>query len=279
MTTEKIEIKTKTLPSTLTALVDATLGIEKIRVRSQVRQSHLALQGRCDEETDNLIAELQRLESYTDGRIAKLLMSHPAYPWFSRVKGIGKENVAKVIGPVDIQRANTISALWKFAGFAVEGGHSPKRVKGEKLSYNSQLRSMCWRVAVSLMRAGGVFYEYYTHEKEKYHQKYANQEIKIIPTPAGKWMCENCGESWKNKRDVSVCCNNQFIIQKLKEEPAGIIYEGHLHNQALRKMIKLFLACLWLVWREAEGLPVTKPYAIEQLKHDSFINPWDMVDK
>jgi hypothetical protein len=48
---------------------------------------------------------------------------------------------------------------------------------------------------------------------------------------------------------------------------------------ALRKMVKLFLACLWLEWRKAEGLPLTKPYAIEQLGHDSFISPEEMCDR
>ncbi len=62
-------------------------------------------------------------------------------------------------------------------------------------------------------------------------------------------------------------------------EPEGIISAGHVHNQALRKMIKLFLACLWLKWREAEGLPVTKPYAIDKLGHNSYIDPWEMVDR
>jgi hypothetical protein len=48
---------------------------------------------------------------------------------------------------------------------------------------------------------------------------------------------------------------------------------------AVRKAIKLFLACLWLVWREAEGLPISKPYAIDKLGHNSYIVPWKMIDK
>jgi len=58
-----------------------------------------------------------------------------------------------------------------------------------------------------------------------------------------------------------------------------MISEGHIHNMALRKMIKLFLVCLWVVWREEEGLSVTKPYAIDRLGHNSYIGPWEMVDR
>lgn len=253
---ETEETREVIIRSTLSSLVDAALAIEKVRVRSQVRQSHLALNGRKDEETDNLVEKLQELESYVDSRVAKHVVSHPAYYWFSLIKGIGKENIGKVLFAIDIEKAGTISALWKFAGFSVEDGKSPKRVKGGgKLSYNSQLRSMCWRLGSSLMRAKGKFYEYYESQKQRYQVSYESRGIKIVPATALP------------------------KVNGKKSESEGYISEGHVHNQALRKMIKLFLACLWLVWREAEGLPVTKPYAIGVLKHDSFINPWVMTDK
>lgn len=239
----------------LNKLVDATLAIEKLRVSSEVRQTHLALQGRTDPETDELHRRLEDLEDYVDGRIAHLIQSHPAYYWFSRVKGVGKENIGKVVAPVNIERADTISSLWKFAGFSVEDGKAPKRAKGDKLSYNSQLRSMCWRLGSSLLRGKGEFYAYYINEKEKYRQRYQNQGIEIVPATK------------LPKKDGK------------RYEPGDMISEGHVHNQAMRKMIKLFLACLWLTWREAEGLPATKPYAIEKLGHNSFIDPWVMTDR
>lgn len=246
----------KPLKPLLPSLVDATLAIEKLRVASEVGQSHLALQGRHDPERDELHRRLKDLEDYVDGRVANLIQGHSAYPWFSKVKGIGKENIGKVVGLVDIEKAPTISSLWKFAGFSVEDGVAPKRRKGGgKLEYNSQLRSMCWRLGSSLLRAKGNFYDYYLKEKDKYYQKYENQDIKIVPATS------------LPKKDGK------------RYEPEDMISEGHVHNQALRKMIKVFLAGLWVTWREAEGLPVTKPYAIDRLGHNSYIDPWEMVDK
>ena len=240
---------------TLSMLVDAVLAIEKQRVASEVRQSHLAKRGERDPETDELHRRTKELEDYLDGKVAGLIKGHPAYPWFSLVKGIGKENIGKVIGQIEIDKAPTISALWKFAGFAVENGLAPKRTKGKKLSYNSRLRSMCWRVATSLLRAQGKFYDYYLPQKDGYVQRHVNQGLTIVPT------------------------TSLPLIEGKRVETEGLISEGHVHNQAMRKMIKLFLSCLWLVWREAEGLPVTKPYAIDKLGHDSFIDPWSMTDK
>jgi hypothetical protein len=250
----------------LSSLVDTALEIEKLRVASQVRISHLAKRGRQDSDTEELHKRLVDLEKYVDGRVAAHLKLHPAYPWFSHVKGVGRENIGKVIGPVrvapetdddgnELPYADTISALWKFAGLSVEDGKAPKRKVGEKLSYNSRLRSMCWRLGSSLLRAKGKFYEYYLSQKEQYEQRYLNNGVNIVPATS------------LPKKDGK------------KTEGDGYISEGHVHNQALRKTIKLFLACLWLEWREGLGLPVTKPYAIDHLMHVSFIDPAKMKDK
>lgn len=236
-------------------LVDSSLIIEKLRVAAQVRQTHLKNQERKDPETDNLLERIKGLEEYVDDRVAQIIKNHPAYPWFGQVKGIGRENIGKVIGLVDIEKADTISSLWKFAGYSVENGKAPKRQKGAgKLSYNSQLRSMCWRLGTSLMKAKGKFYGHYLDEKEKYVQKCLNEGIKIVPASQ---LPKDNGKRY---------------------EPPGVISEGHIHNQALRKMIKLFLACLWLTWREAANLPTRQPYALEH-GHTKFISPWEMTDR
>jgi len=315
--------------SKLAYMVDAQLAIEKQRVASEVGLSHLAKQGREDPERVELHRRQVDLEDYIDGRVAILIGSHPAYPWFSRVMGVGLENIGKVVAPVRVKPADylrcpechhrydkvtglttcpkckveleeppfaqTISALHKFAGFAPDKeGKAMRRVKGGgKLAYDSQLRSMCWRLGSSILRAGlrkqcthcgtkigevklkknegkcptcgtdkfqvvamTKLGAYYLREKDKYYQRYENEGRKIIPAT-----------SLPKDKDGK------------RYEPEDLISEGHVHNQAMRKMIKLFLACLWLVWRKAEGLPVTKPYAIDKLGHNSYIDPWEMVDR
>lgn len=263
----------------LSSMVDVALSIEKLRVAAKLRMGHLARQKKRDPETEELHRHLEELEKYVDGRVADLIQSHPAYPWFSLIKGVGKENIAKVVALVDVEKAPTISSLWMFAGFAPSEGRTMKRVKGEKLRYNSRLRSMCWRLAISLKKSKAVFYDYYIGEKEKYERRFLSQGYRILPTPVGRWACLNCGTSFDKKRDVTPCCANPEIERKFKKEPAGIIWLAHLDMMALRKMIKLFLACLWLVWRKAEGLPIRAPYIIGEKDHTSLISPWEMVDR
>ena len=260
----------------LPALIDAALAIEKPRVASEVRQKHFANQGKKDSETDELHRRLVDLETYVDARVATLIKAHPAYPWFSRVKGVGKENIGKVVGLIDIEKDDTVSSLWKFAGFAPVDGKAEKRQRGTKLQYNSQLRSTCWRLGTSLLKARGKFYEYYLREKERYLTKYASQGIRVIPTPAGRY-CPTCLVEVEAKaRKYCPTCGS--LLSK-KQEPEGVIFEGHVHNQAVRKMIKLFLALLWDSWREAEGLPTRVPYPAEYLGHNHIIKPEEMVDK
>lgn len=264
----------------LNALVDAALTVERLRVGTKLRQVHLAKKGNIDPETDGLLVQLEELENYIDDRVGDIIEVHPAYPWFSLVKGIGRENIAKVIGLVDITKAQTISGLWMFAGLAPdESGRAMKRVKGQKLHYNSQLRSMCWRLGSSLKRATGKFYDYYIREKEKYAKRFEGEGSSVLATPSGRWICSSCGQFWTKKVDITPCCDNQTIVKKTKEEPEGVVWKGHLDMMAMRKMIKLFLGCLWLTWREGEGLPTRAPYVIERTEHQKIIQPWEMTDK
>ncbi|HEX6051631.1 MAG TPA: hypothetical protein VFZ21_20330, partial [Gemmatimonadaceae bacterium] len=50
------------------------------------------------------------------------------------------------------------------------------------------------------------------------------------------------------------------------------------HLTALRMTEKLFLAHLWLVWRETLGLPITAPFGDPSNEGGSTPRPWSMVD-
>jgi len=298
---------------TLSRLVDSKMSVEKETTRHKIRLSHLKLQGRTCEDTAKVLEMLQGVESFLDKRIADLLKQHPAYPWFSKVKGVGPENIAKCIGPIRIKPesgyrknketnkvelvllpfATTISGVWSYTGMGMDKDHkAPKPKEGEPLPYNKELRTMWWRLGGSLLKAGlrqkcskcgkligqksieahnrknhrhrakfrtvGItwFSNYYLKEKSKGTEQFLNKGWRIVPA----------AQLPKNEKG------------KRYESP-GIISEGHIHNRALRKMIKIFQAGLVLVWREAEGLPPTKPYAIDKLGHDSMIDPWEMIDR
>jgi len=240
----------------LTFLVKTQLSVEKLRVAVQVRNTHLAKRNRRDPDTCELEEQLQKLEKFIDGKVGGYIDLHPAQPWFSLIKGIGRENIAKVIGLIDIEKVTYVSSLWKWAGMHVVDGKSPQRKGGQKIEYNAQLRTMCWRLIRAFCLAQNKYYDWYIKEKSKYQRKFLEKGWKIIPA----------SELPKDKNGK-------------KYEPEGIISEGHLDNMAKRKMIKMFLEHLFRVWREALGLPATKPYVLEHGGHHRYYSPWDFVDK
>lgn len=256
----------KTDPKHLGFLVKTQLAIEKIRVATQVRNTHLHFQNQNDAICEELQEMLKGVEDFVDKSVAEIMETHPAAPWFSQVKGIGYENIAKVIGLVRIKPdpenpqkkyAKTISSLWKFAGMHTENGKAPRVVRGKKLEFNKQLRSMVWRIGRSLCRARGPYYEYYLKQKAQYRAKFLERGFKIIPS-------EKLPYKLRGSR-------------KVHYESDGVISIGHLDNLAKRKMAKLFLSHLWLVWREAEGLSITSLWVIAHGGHAHLIEPWEMV--
>jgi hypothetical protein len=50
-----------------------------------------------------------------------------------------------------------------------------------------------------------------------------------------------------------------------------------IHRAAMRKMNKIFLQHLWVKWREAEGLPISKPWVLEHGGHVHYISAEDII--
>lgn len=56
-----------------------------------------------------------------------------------------------------------------------------------------------------------------------------------------------------------------FRAEEEAKKPEGA------HRRAIRKVVKLWVACLWEVWRRGEGLPVTQPYVVKYLGHSDIV--------
>lgn len=157
--------------------------------------------------------------------------------YLSGIKGIGPILSAGIIGWIHpINRFDTVSKLWRYSGLAVIDGHAERKKRGEKIHYNPKLKTFMWKVSKSFV--------YQSAEKSPYRKLYdeAKADYKRKFPEVVKWM-----ENGKEKK---------------KYNP------GHLHNMALRKVAKVFLANLWVKWRTVEGLSVSEPYVFGVLGHD-----------
>ena len=166
------------------------------------------------------------LEAEADKDIAELVKDEPIIQILVNLRGIGPLLAAKLVSAIDIERAATVSALWRYAGYGLDKeGNRERPTKGEKLHYNTRLKTNCYLVGVSFLRSSSPYRRIYDEAKEYY----AAERL-----------------DWT---------------------------KAHVHNASLRKMIKVFLSHLWLVWRELEGLPTGDPYIIGKGAHSHYIGP------
>jgi hypothetical protein len=170
-------------------------------------------------------SRFDEIEKELDKSIADLSEDFPIIARMTRVKGVGKTLAMKVAVMIDIQRADTISALWRYAGYAVVDGEREKPRKGEKLHYNARLKSTCYLIGSSFLKSNSPYRRIYDEAKVYYQA---------------------------NRPDWT---------------------KAHVHNASMRKMIKIWLAHLWMVWREMEGLPVTQPWIADESPHHRIMKP------
>jgi cytochrome c553 len=175
------------------------------------------------------------------------------------VKGVGHITIAACLSYLEIDKAKHASSFWSYAGYWC-ASHERKSKKLEtpilyiddkgkekKRWYNpgcQVLRNALYVTAGVFIKQGGPYREVYDRRKHKTEnsEKITNTRI---TGKAGVFK-----KAWK---DVS---------------------KGHRHGDAIRVMMKHFLADLWFAWRTIEGLPVNDLYVKEHLGHKSaIINP------
>jgi hypothetical protein len=119
--------------------------------------------------------------------ISRAVEGHVMWPWLSAVKGIGPGLAGAVLAPIDIGRANTVSALWRYAGQGVTDGERDRPKKGERLNYNANLKRTMFLVASSFMRSGSPYRREYD-ESKAYYQRGRDWTPKHIDMAAKRKM-------------------------------------------------------------------------------------------
>ena len=303
--------------NTTAFLAEQSMVLERARVAAQVRLSHIKKFGKSDEETKEVMLRLKSTEDFVDGLLKRRTDDHPTAPWLKRIsgcvtkKGILAEPICKVIGIIDsfgryypkgdimipahlassrkpeldesgqawiwvegIERLTTPSKLNKFACL----DPNSKRRKSKLNTGSAQLKTVLFRVMTLLfMMTKNRYYDHYIGYKAWKTSQLEKAGTKIRPTPAGRY-CPACEQEFKLKAGLYCPQCNEKLSKK--EEPVGVIWEGHLDFMARRHTLKLFLCHFWLVYRQAKNLSVRAPYSVDHLdgQHATIIDPWEMCD-
>lgn len=197
------------------------------------------------ETTAFLEAHLKPIEAriaVIDRTLTKLLARYPdpLVQVALQVPGLGPISVAALSVYVDLNKAATPSALWKYVGLHV-ASHA-RYTKGEAGGGNKTLRTVLWNTANVMMRLGGPYRFVYDATKQRLA------------------ISENVVQSRNTE--------GRLIEVKWRDTKPS-----HRHGAALRAVVKHLLADYWLVGRTLAGLSTVPLYAETMLGHTHVVAP------
>jgi hypothetical protein len=220
----------KRIPSLIAAILRHREWVQDGRIEYENRVLAI-LEGNADapqpivDVLQEWAATYRKQEKEADAILRKAARKYPIIQEMSKVHGVAELLALKVAVHIDIERCQKISSLWRYAGYGVVEGSRERLKKGEKASFNRDLKTACWLVARSMIRLNSPYRAVYDEARRRY---------------------DETRPDWTN---------------------------GHKHNAALGKMIKVWLSHVWLRWRELEGLPITNPYVHDIMGHASMYTP------
>jgi len=175
--------------------------------------------------------------------------------WAYDQAGIGPVIASGLSAHIDVTKAPSISSLWKFAG---QAPGADRKTKGTKSPYNARLKTLCWKLGESFVKVSGK-------EGAVYGKLYAEFKAEEVKRNAAGQYAEVAKRELIAKKFKA---EDSVTMKRLKE---GKLSDAHLHARAKRRAVKIFLSHYWVKSREARGLEVRKPYAIQILGHDGEI--------
>ena len=145
--------------------------------------------------------------------------------WMKEFPGIGPVTEAALLSKVDIRKADTVSSLWRFCGLGVEpDGTRQRAMKRKKRTYCALLKTI-------LIHTLGKLALISTRRPR-------GQNSKHVVYPQYRSLYE------------------RFRSEYAKSRPKWS--KTHVHNAAVRRVVKEYVKHLWLRWRQEHKLPTTK---------------------
>jgi hypothetical protein len=246
----------------------ATLGREEARF---LVDAYYAMQEQRKSLNNQLLALTKSAEPHDtigffadqfdllEGEIQKALdvysNADPLGIWARSNIGVGPVLSAGLLAHIDISRAPTAGAIWRFAGLDPTSTWE----KGQKRPYNADLKVLCWKL-------GDSFKKFYNHPDCFYGKFYVQRkQFEETRDVSG-------GNAATAKRTLEERTFRDKDVKKVYM--SGHLPAGRLDLRAMRWCVKLFLAHYQEVgWTIATGKPPVDPYPITHLGHAHRIMP------
>ena len=256
MNLKKIEMPTYTLKAVVQNFYDwQRMRIAVSNRLSKAAKGEIYLTAYDVKMNEKTIEDLKALEHEAELRVRRVVREHPMWPWLKAIKGISEVLAGAMLSQFDINKAPRPSNFWSFAGLSVKDGRAPKREAGceqadgrKGLAYNSWLRTIIvGRVGPSFLKA----------KNEKYVPIYEGYKHRLQSMPCSLPLDQH------KKSGIAEWFPSGSKGRKPKD--GDFCTKGHMHNKAIRYMVKMFIVDMWTAWREVEKLPVVAPYSEAKL--------------
>lgn len=225
---------------------------ERKRAGNQVRA--LAESG----EPHDTIAFFFDQFSLIEKEIAKSLDTYsaaqPLGEWARSILGIGPVIAAGLLAHIDVARAPTAGAVWRYAGL----DPSSKWEKGQKRPWNASLKVLCWKIGDSFVKVSG-------NEKSLYGRMYRERKVFEVERDLSGGHAAAAAETLQTRKIVDPATRKVY--------ESGHLPAGRLDLRARRYAVKLFLAHYHEVGRRQLGLEVPAPYPLAHQGHTHRIEP------
>ena len=242
-------------------LVDAYYTVQEYRKAAYNQVRALQEAGEPHSLVLWLAEQMETLEQQIRLVMDRWTDEHLPARWAKSIVGIGPVIAAGLLAHIDITKAPTAGAIWRFAGL----DPTCEWREGERRPWNARLKTLCWKI-------GESFVKFCNHPDDIYGKVYLRRKEL-------EWQRNESGLYAEQARKILATKRIGTDTEAYRWYSQGKLPPAHIHARAKRYAVKLFLAHYHHVAYECHyGSPPPKPYVIEKLGHVHFIAPpnWPM---
>lgn len=226
---------------------------ERIRLDAQIRE--MTATGEPNKVLQFLSNQAANREHIVKKALDEYTIDHPVGAWLRTIRGIGPVTAAGLLAYIDINKAPTAGAIWKFAG--IDGATVWEA--GKKRPWNADLKILCYKLGESFIKTSNKEDGFYgqLYKKRKIMETEKNLNLEYAEQAARELATKNY-----SKDTITSAC--------LKK---GMLSQGNIHARARRYAVKIFLSHLHeVMYKTILGKNPPMPFAIAILGHAHMLN-------
>jgi len=261
----------------LKTLVDIYYDFQGQRIQTQLRiGASKRIHSLSDEELSiygitTIFQNAKNFEKDLEKMISKQLKNHALYTqYLSNIVGIGPMLSAGLISYIDdIEKFKHVSSLWQYSGYGMNRFcKNCKKPTFKVVEYDTGKTAKKLHPIETCPECGADTVHVLQKRTIGYQSNW-NDRLKVLGWKAGTSFVKQSAKSSKYRSLYDKIKSEERQQNPKRMTIDGKIYynDGHIHNRAMRKVVKIFFAHLWQTWRRQQGLEATEPYAKQLLGH------------